>query len=517
MIAPPEDVSLIGPGSHLGSPRDTDEIFRLIVEASPNAIILADPCGRILLVNAGVETLFGYKRAELIGRSVELLVPERFRSAHPGHRAQYADDAEARLMGRGRDLFALHKDGSEIPVEIGLNPIETPEGLLTVSAIVDITERKLAEKAAAQFVAIVESSDDAIVGKDLRGIVTAWNAGAERIFGYSASEMIGQSIARLIPPDRIQEETQILAQIHRGESVRHFETVRIRKDGGAIDVSVTVSAIKDPAGRIIGASKVARDITEAKKARETIQRLNAELEQRVIERTSQLEAAIRELEAFSYSVSHDLRAPLRAVDGFSQAVIEDFGSLLPEAGCHQLQTIRASAQRMGMLIDDLLSFSRLGREPLVIRPVDTDALVREVLDDLHCDWAQRRVDFRLASLTISHGDPALLKQVWVNLLSNALKYTGKCEVAVIEVGCDTSPDDCIYFIRDNGAGFDMQYAGKLFGVFQRLHRAEDYVGTGVGLALVHRIIQRHKGRIWADAAVGRGATFYFTLGKESES
>jgi len=249
-----------------------------------------------------------------------------------------------------------------------------------------------------------------------------------------------------------------------------------------------------------------------------VQRLNAELEQRVVERTAQLEAANKELEAFSYSVSHDLRAPLRTVDGFSQALLEDFGSQLPEEGHRQVRTIREGAQRMGALIDDLLAFSRLGRQsaskPVV---VDMDRLVREALEELLPERQGRRVEIRAARLPPSNGDNALLKQVWANLLSNAIKYTRKRDPAVVEIGSVSEDGETVYFVRDNGTGFDMRYAHKLFGVFQRLHRAEDFEGTGVGLAIVHRIIRRHGGRVWAEAVVDRGATFHFTLPRGADS
>jgi light-regulated signal transduction histidine kinase (bacteriophytochrome) len=297
----------------------------------------------------------------------------------------------------------------------------------------------------------------------------------------------------------------------RDQSVDHFETIRQTKDGRLINVSVTVSPIKDASGKLIGVSKVARDITERKQAEDEIRRLNRELEGRVIERTAQLEAANKELEAFSYSVSHDLRAPLRAVDGFSQAMLEDYGEQLPEKGRHYLQTIREGTQRMGTLIDDLLTFSRLSRMPLQKQEVNTAQLVRDVLGDLSSQQKGRKIDLRIEELPACVADLALLKQVWVNLLSNALKYTRKREAAVVEIGCEAKPEGNIYFVRDNGTGFDMRYADKLFGVFQRLHRAEEYEGTGVGLALVQRIIHRHGGRIWAEAGVDRGATFYFTL------
>jgi len=252
------------------------------------------------------------------------------------------------------------------------------------------------------------------------------------------------------------------------------------------------------------------DIAKRRAAEAEVNKLNAELELRVANRTAELESANQELEAFSYSISHDLRAPLRAVDGYSQAVIEDYGGQLPEDGRRYLQTIRDGAQRMGMLIDDLLAFSRLSRQPVNKQEVDTGKLVRDVLEELRPQQEGRDLDLRVGDLPPCQGDAALLKQVWINLLSNALKYSRDRKPAIIEIGCNREKDGNVYFVRDNGAGFDMRYAHKLFGVFQRLHRAEEFEGTGVGLAIVQRIINRHGGRIWAEAEPGKGATFYFT-------
>lgn len=258
--------------------------------------------------------------------------------------------------------------------------------------------------------------------------------------------------------------------------------------------------------------KIGRDVTEMRRVEAELRMANHQLEARVQQRTQQLEAANKELEAFSYSVSHDLRTPLRAVDGFAQALLEEFGPQLPEEGQRQVLTIREGAQRMGHLIDDLLAFSRLGREaPTRPVAVDMDGLVRQALDDLLGEQPGRLVEIRAAPLPPGQGDTALLRQVWTNLLSNALKYTRQQDSPLVEIDSVLEEGETVYFVRDNGTGFDMRYAHKLFGVFQRLHRAEDFEGTGVGLAIVRRIVQRHGGRVWAESALDRGATFYFTL------
>ena len=247
-----------------------------------------------------------------------------------------------------------------------------------------------------------------------------------------------------------------------------------------------------------------------------LQQAHDELEQRVIERTAQLEAANHELEAFSYSISHDLRAPLRAINGFARILLEEYAPHLADDAQEYLQLIRDNAQHMGQLIDDLLAFARLSRQPLTKQPVAPADLVRQALNDLRVMQGERRIDFRTDDLPLCQADPALLKQVFINLLANAIKFTDRREVAVITVGCRKEQGEPVYFVRDNGVGFNMAYVDKLFGVFQRLHRADEYEGTGVGLAIVQRIIHRHGGRIWAEAAVNQGATFSFTLGGETD-
>jgi PAS domain S-box-containing protein len=363
--------------------------------------------------------------------------------------------------------------------------------------------------------AIVHSSIDAIIGKDLTGKITSWNKGAENIFGYSEDEMVGHSIMQLIPEDHQNEETQILDRIKQGNRVQDFETVRLAKSGQLIHVSITVSPIRDTLGKIVGASKVVRDITDRIKADEEIRKLNETLENRVIERTGQLNAANKELEAFSYSVSHDLRAPLRAINGYTKILTEDYENLLDEEGKRICDIISSSATQMGLLIDNLLSFSRIGRSSLHPEMLDMKSIVDSVIEENVDINDKERIRFTISTLHQSFGDVNLFHVVWNNLVSNAIKYSSKEVVSKISIDSNQNGNMITYCISDNGAGFDMQYVHKLFGVFQRLHSESEFPGTGVGLAIVERIISRHGGRVWAEAEVGKGARFYFSLPAEN--
>jgi PAS domain S-box-containing protein len=303
--------------------------------------------------------------------------------------------------------------------------------------------------------------------------------------------------------EQILTETKPVALEHR---IRH-------KDGSIRWIHNTLVPQVNSDKEIVSYDGIVADITDRKRAEEELSALNTDLEQRVIKRTEELEQSNKQLEAFAFSVSHDLRAPLRHIDGFSKALMEEYHASLDDMGKTYLERVRAACTKMNALIDDLLSFSRFSRQSLNRTTIDMGKLVEEVLGELDSEQQSRNISFSISTLPNCQADPQLLHQVIFNLLSNALKYTKKRESATVEIGSFAQGEHTIYFIRDNGAGFDMQYADKLFGVFQRMHRSDEFEGTGVGLAIVQNIIQRHGGRIWAEAEVDKGATFYFTLGQ----
>jgi PAS domain S-box-containing protein len=350
--------------------------------------------------------------------------------------------------------------------------------------------------------AIVNSSDDAIVGKTLDGVITSWNPAAERMYGYPAAEIIGQPVSVLCPPDRLGEIKEILGKISRGQRVVHQETVRLRKDGTLFPASVTVSPVYDEGGGLIGASSIARDVTQQHRDAGEFRRW-----------ADDLERANRNLETFTYSVSHDLRAPLRAMSGFSTALLEECGDALGQDGRGYAGRILAASEQMGKLIDDLLHLSGISRAEMHLQMVDLGAEVSRIAGELQREEPDRAVQFVIQRPVQVLADLTLIRTVLQNLLDNAWKFTSHREGALIEFGTMPAGErPACFFVRDNGAGFDPAYVGKLFTPFQRLHTSREFPGTGVGLASLRQIVERHGGHAWAEGAVGAGATFCFSLG-----
>jgi PAS domain S-box-containing protein len=564
-----------------------EEQFRLTVEASPSAIILASKAGSISLVNAQTEKLFGYTREELLGQPIEMLVPPHFRTYHSNYRDTFFSTPTVRPMGAGRDLFGLHKDGSQVPVEIGLNPITTSEGSFVLASIIDITERKQAEaeiaeslrreqaarveaEAAQQRQAfLAEASSTLASSLDYHQTLAAvaqlavprhadWcmvdivepDGSLQRgavVHTDPAKVELVYKLQRRYPPDpdtprgiyhvlrtgqaefypEISDSLLEAAglneeQLHIIHELGLISAITVpmmahERTFGTITMVVSAESGRhyDEADLALAeelAARAALAIDNARLHQET-KKVNEELERRVFKRTAQLEAANKELEAFSYSVSHDLRAPLRSIDGFSQALLEDYGDSLGSEAQHYLRRVRAGSQRMAELIDDLLTLSRMTRSEMRLESVNLSALVQTVGAELRQTDPEREVKFIIAPEVTVQADRQLMRVVLENLLGNAWKFTAKQAAACIEFGVwPQAGSQTVYFVRDDGAGFDMAYADKLFGAFQRLHTPAEFSGTGIGLATVQRIIHRHGGRVWAEGAVEEGATFYFTLG-----
>lgn len=419
-------------------------------------------------------------------------------------------------MGEEVAIDSLRKGATDYVLKARL-PNLAPAVRRAVCLAEERSLRKQAERdlraSEERFRMLVEDVDDyAIFMLDPQGRVIIWNIGAERIYGHTTSEVIGEKFSGFYPLADRKNLTpeQALAAAASDGSFRD-EGWQVRRDDSRFWGIIVITALRDEKENLTGFSVITRDISARKEAEDEIRRLNASLEQRVAERTAELEEAYREMESFSYSVSHDLRAPLIHIAGFSELLTTDTETVLDDKTRRYLDTINKSAKRMSKMIDDLLAFSRTSRVEMHKVRVSMTEIVRSVRADLEPEMKGRQVSWIVAELPDVQGDPFLLRQAVFNLLANALKYTRTREEARIEVGATAAENETLFHVRDNGVGFNMEYAGKLFGVFHRLHSSSEFEGTGIGLANVRSIIKRHGGRTWAEAVVDGGATFYFSL------
>jgi PAS domain S-box-containing protein len=480
--------------------RKVDERFRQLVESSPDGMVILDPAGRIQQVNEQAEVQFGYTRDEMTGHPVEMLLPERLRGVHVAHRNGYLVHPTARPMGAGLELAGRRKDGSEFPVDISLSPLETSQGRFGVARIRDVTERLRVDRELKEKAAMVDLAHDAIFVLDpIEGRIQYWNRGAGALYQYSPEEAVGaiggDLLKRVAPASFAEMVAKATEADYWNGRLQHTT-----KSGDQLVVESRWAVLRDHAGGVSGILEINRDITAQLRAEGSLREAN-EL----------LEARVDELEAFSSTVSHDLRTPLRALNGFVDVLVEEAPDQLNPEALDALDEIRGNAIRMGQLIDDLLAFARLGLQELQKTEVDMHRLAKRTVDRLTKLAAGRPIELSIEPMPHCHGDPALLEHVWTNLLTNAIKFTGGRRPAQITAGAEVDGGRVIYFVKDNGVGFDMAYVGKLFGVFQRLHAADEFEGTGVGLATVMRICARHGGSAWAEAMVDKGATFYFTV------
>jgi PAS domain S-box-containing protein len=597
--------------------RITDPIIAVLLEAAPDAMVCVDSDGQIVLVNAQAERLFGYPREEVAGQPVEILVPAASKAPHLGLRAGYTADPRPRLLEAGLDLSGRRRDGTTFPAEISLSTLDTDQGILIIAAIRDVTQQRQAALAQARLASIIKTSHDAVLGLDLDGRITAWNSGAERLYGYTAAEIIGCHSDLLLPAGQRSEVHKILASLAQGVKMAEYQAERVRKDGTAITVMATVASIADKTGTIMGLSAIERDVSAQQRAAARFRGLleaapdamvcvdsdgqivlvNAQAERlfgyprqelagQPVEilvpdagkaghpalragyatdprprlmgagldlsgrrrdgttfpaeislsalDTDQgilISAAIRDvtqqrqarddlrrtnqnLQQLAYSVAHDLRTPLRSLAGFSAVLMEDYADILGEDGRDYAQRIEAASQHMGHILDDLMDLARVSRTEISLQPVNLGALAAAIATDLQRQDPARSVSFAIQQHAWAMADRTLIDEALRNLLDNAWKFTTGRDRAAIEFGMTAAANArvCCY-VRDNGAGFDPAYAGKLFTPFQRLHTAREFpgTGTGIGLAAVRQIVDRHGGRTWADGIIGHGATFSFTL------
>ncbi len=500
--------------------RASEERFGLLVEGVKDyAIFMLDPLGHITSWNRGAERIKGYRSDEIIGQHFSCFYPrEDIERGKPEQELSVAA-SEGRLEDEG---WRVRKDGSRFWADVVITAVRDEAGSLGGFSKVtrDITGRKQAEdtlrESEERIRSVIDTVHEAFIAMDTEGRITDWNHQAESTFGWPRSEAIGRPLAQTIIPAQYREAhmrglQHFLATGQGPVLNKRIEITALHRDGHEFPVELTIAPLR--LGLTYTFNSFVHDITARKQAEEALGRQKAELARS----NAELAAANKELEAFTYSVSHDLRAPLRQISGFSQILAREFGLRIDPAALHCLQHIQKGVQQMGKLVDDLLNLGRVGRQALKEQLTDLYSLIEAVLTDLKPEAEGRKIEWIIGKLPSAKCDPGLIKLVFANLLSNAIKFTRHQERAIIQVDQMILDGEVVFFVRDNGVGFNMRYVDKLFGIFQRLHLQEDFEGTGVGLANVQRIIHKHGGRVWAEAEPYKGATFYFTLGAASQS
>lgn len=477
--------------------KKAEERFRLVVESAPNAMVLINRQGNITLVNQQTEMLFGYERRELVGKKLEILLPQRFRSYHPDHRDSFYNTLQTRSMGAGRDLFARRKNGTEIQVEIGLNPIETAEEQLVLASIIDITDRKKAEE---RFRLVVESAPNAMILVNHEGTITLINKQTEILFGYERSELVGRKLEVLLP-----ERFSGHHATHRNTFFKKPQTRSMgigrdlfarRKNGTEVQVEIGLNPIETADGQLVLASII--DITERK------------LQELTLKKQVELETKNKELEQFAYVASHDLQEPLRTVSNYMQIFEEDYVEQLDASAIKYIHSVKNATKRMSTLVKALLDFSRLGRDRRLAH-VDCEKLINNVVADLQTMITQSNAIVNVAEMPSLNLYEIEIGQLFQNLISNALKFHKKDSRPEVHISSRRANDKWQFSVRDNGIGIAPVHFARIFDIFQRLHTTAEYEGNGIGLANCKKIVELHQGEIWVESALGQGATFNFTI------
>jgi PAS domain S-box-containing protein len=486
----------------------------------PGALVV-EPCGHGLVDCATPIIVRGVHVASLATGQMLLQPPdlERFRA----QARTFGYDEEAYLAAlaevpvvseeRLRDVTAFLGELAVTISEMGYAALETREERTRLER--EVAERRRVESSLREseslYRSLVETTSTGYVTVDLHGRVLDANREYVRLTGHdSLGDIRGRAVTEWTAPHHLEKNEAAVASCGQEGKVRNFQVDYVDARGAVTPIEINATLVE--VGGTHQILTLCRDITERRRAETELQAYRDRLEDLVKQRTGELRAAITELEAFSYTVSHDLRSPLRSIDGFSALLVEEYGGKLDEEGLRLLGTVRRNVQRMGRLIEDLLAFSHLGRGRMVVEEVDMTAAARSAMDRLlEGQVPERKVRFELQDLPAAHVDPGMVQQVWTNLLDNALKFTRPMSEPLVQVGGSVEGGEAIYHVRDNGVGFDMRYKDRLFGVFQRLHGDAEFEGTGIGLSIVHRVVTRHQGRVWAESVPGQGATFSFAL------
>jgi PAS domain S-box-containing protein len=473
----------------------------LLINNSADIICIVDAATlKFEEVNQAFTTILGYKLEEAKGTSLEFFLTQKDIDYIKNLKIKDKErlSFEIRFYCKDRTIKWLHWN------------VVIKDGKWFINAR-DITLVKQVERIRDYLATVVKQSMDAIYIHDDSCKIISWNEGAELMYGYTEAEALKMKIWNIIPEYLHSETQQIIDLVTNGQVLHSIETKRISRHGKLLDVLFSASVIIDSENGNKSVAITEHDITLQKIADEQIMQLNADLKMNV----SKLEGVNKELEAFSYSVSHDLRSPLRALNSYAKMLEEDYSDKLDDDAKRMLASIDSNARKMGNLIDDLLEFSKMGRNEVKKINVNMVDVVNNVIQDVK-NSSSCKTEFTIKELPSAYADNALINQVWINLISNAIKYSGKKSLPLVEIGSQRANGEIIFYVKDNGAGFDMAFANKLFGVFQRLHSSTDFEGTGIGLAIIHRVITRHGGRVWAESKVGEGATFYFTLPEVQE-